>query len=79
MSSERVSTIAARDPDLAAKAVKAVGGTDAAPGTLARIADLVASGRLVVPIAARYPIEQVREAVTLQAGRHAHGKVVITL
>jgi len=25
------------------------------------------------------PIEQVREAVSLQAGRHARGKVVITL
>lgn len=55
VSPERVSTIAARDPELAAKAVKAVGGADAGPGTLAHVADLVAHGRLVVPIAARYP------------------------
>jgi NADPH:quinone reductase-like Zn-dependent oxidoreductase len=33
----------------------------------------------VVPIAAVFPIERVRDAVTLQAGRHVHGKVVITL
>jgi hypothetical protein len=31
-----------------------------------------------VPIAA-FPIEQIRDAVTLQAGRHVHGKIVITL
>jgi len=76
VAAERVSTIAARDPDLTAKAV---GGVDAAPGTVEHIADLVAKGRLVVPIAARYPIEDIRDAVTFQAGRHAHGKVVIAL
>jgi len=73
---ERVTTIAARAPDLTAKAV---GGVDAAPGTLEHIADLVAQGRLVVPIAARYPVEDIRDAVTFQAGRHARGKVVIAL
>jgi len=73
---ERVSTIAARDPALTANAV---GGVDAAPGTLEHIADLVAAGRLVVPIAARYPVEDIRDAVTFQAGRHARGKVVIAL
>jgi NADPH:quinone reductase-like Zn-dependent oxidoreductase len=73
---ERISTIAARDPDLTAKAV---GGRDAAPGALDRIAGLVADGRLTVPIAAQYPIEQIRDAVVFQAGRHAKGKVVVTL
>ncbi len=73
---ERVSTIAARDPELSAKAT---GGVDAAPGTLERVADLIAAGRLVVPIAASYPIEQLRDAVAFQAARHAHGKVVVTL
>jgi hypothetical protein len=33
----------------------------------------------MVPIAATYPVEQIREAVKFQAGRHAHGKVVVTL
>jgi hypothetical protein len=32
-----------------------------------------------VPIAATFPLEQIHEAVTLQAGRHVHGKIVITL
>jgi len=26
-----------------------------------------------------FPIEQIRDAVTLQAGRHVHGRIVITL
>lgn len=73
---ERVSTIAARDPNLTAKAV---GGIDAEPGALEHISKLVAEGRLTVPIAAQYPIEQIRDAVTFQATRHARGKVVITL
>ena len=71
----RVSTIAARDPELTAKAV---GGRDAAPGTLERIAELVARGRLTVPIEASYPIERIHDAVTFQAARHLNGKVVIT-
>jgi hypothetical protein len=32
-----------------------------------------------VPIAASFPVEQIRAAVELQAGRHVHGKVVIDL
>ena len=72
----RVSTIAARDPRLGAKAV---GGFDAEPGALQHLAGLIAQGRLTVPIAARFPIERIREAVTLQATRHVRGKVVIVL
>jgi NADPH:quinone reductase-like Zn-dependent oxidoreductase len=71
----RVSTIAARDPELTAKAV---GARDAAPGSLERIAGLVAAGRLTVPIDASYPIEQIHDAVIFQAARHLNGKVVIT-
>ncbi|HEX3955468.1 MAG TPA: hypothetical protein VHZ03_02420 [Trebonia sp.] len=32
-----------------------------------------------MPIAASFPVEQIRTAVELQAGRHVHGKVVIDL
>jgi NADPH:quinone reductase-like Zn-dependent oxidoreductase len=70
----RISTIAAR-----VDGVTAVSGAQAAPGTLEHVADLVATGQLMVPIAATYPVEQIREAVKFQAGRHAHGKVVVTL
>jgi len=74
---ERISTVAARPapPD----GVRATGAYDAAPGAVERIADAIAAGRLSVPIAARFPVQQIREAVALQAGGHVHGKIVVTL
>ncbi|WUL20219.1 zinc-binding dehydrogenase [Amycolatopsis sp. NBC_00355] len=56
-----------------------VSGANGAPGALEEIAHLVAAGRLRVPIAASFPIGQIRRAAELQAGRHVHGKVVIDL
>jgi hypothetical protein len=32
-----------------------------------------------VSIAAVFPIEPIRDAVTVQAGRHVRGKIVVTL
>lgn len=40
---------------------------------------LVAAGGLRVPIAASFPVEQIRRAAELQAARRVHGKVVINL
>lgn len=74
---ERISTIAAGPNPPGG--VRATGGSDAEPDALHRITSLILAGDLTVPIAARFPIEDIREAVTLQAGRHVHGKVVITL
>jgi NADPH:quinone reductase-like Zn-dependent oxidoreductase len=54
-------------------------GANAAPGALEKLARLIATGRLRVPIAASFPIDQIRTAVELQAGRHVKGKVVIDL
>ncbi len=54
-------------------------GANAAPGAIEEIARLVAAGQLRVPIAATFPVGQIRAAVELQAGRHVHGKVVIDL
>jgi len=59
--------------------VPAVSGANAGPGALEDIARLVAAGRLVVPIAATYPVEEIRAAVELQADRHVRGKIVIDL
>ncbi len=59
--------------------VPAANGANAAPDALDNIARLVASGRLRVPIAATFPIEDIRAAVELQAARHVRGKVVIDL
>ncbi|MFE3051101.1 NADP-dependent oxidoreductase [Streptomyces albidoflavus] len=54
-------------------------GANAAPGAIEDIARLAAEGGLRVPIAATFPVDEVRAAVELQAGRHVHGKVVIDL
>ncbi len=70
----RISVIAAQVPG-----VRGVSGIEAAPGTLEYVAELVATGKLQVPIAATYPIEQIRAAAEFQASRHVHGKVVIKL
>ncbi|MGD9891841.1 MAG: NADP-dependent oxidoreductase [Dehalococcoidia bacterium] len=71
---ERITTIAAR-----VDGITPVNGANAAPGAIEEIARLVAAGQLRVPIAASFPVEQIRAAVELQAGRHVHGKVVIDL
>ena len=44
-----------------------------------RITDAILAGTITVPIAAVFPVEQIRDAVTTQAGRHVHGKIVVTL
>jgi len=77
VSPERISTIAAGPNPPGG--VRATGGSDAQPDALDRITDAILAGKITVPIAATFPIEQIRDAVTLQAKRHAHGKIVITL
>src|SRR6202046_4801942 len=71
---ERITTIAAQ-----VDGITPANGAHAAPGAIEEIARLVAAGQLRVPIAASFPVEQIRAAVELQAGRHVHGKVVIDL
>ncbi|MCO1656262.1 NADP-dependent oxidoreductase [Pseudonocardia humida] len=73
---ERISTIAA-GPNPPGGA-RATGGTDARPADLDTITEAIRAGRLTVPITT-FGIEQIRDAVTVQAGRHVHGKIVITL
>ncbi len=62
-----------------ARRVRPTGGIDAEPDALDRITDAIAAGTITVPIAAVFPVEQIRDAITLQAGRHVHGKIVVTL
>lgn len=59
--------------------VSAANGANATQGALEELARLVAAGQLRVPIAASFPIDQIRRAVEVQAGRHVHGKIVIDL
>ncbi|WP_431877630.1 NADP-dependent oxidoreductase [Amycolatopsis sacchari] len=74
---ERISTVAARSTPH--DGVRATSAYDAPPDAVERITDAIAAGRLSVPIAARFPVEQIREAVALQAEGHVHGKIVVTL
>ncbi|MEZ0110673.1 NADPH:quinone reductase-like Zn-dependent oxidoreductase [Catenulispora sp. EB89] len=71
---DRICTIAG-----AVDGVPAVSGASAGPAALDDIARLVAAGRLHVPIAATYPVADIRAAVERQADRHVRGKVVIDL
>jgi len=71
---ERITTIAAQ-----VDGITPANGANAAPGAIEEIARLVAAGQLRVPIAATFPVEQIRTAVELQADRHVHGKIVIDL
>jgi NADPH:quinone reductase-like Zn-dependent oxidoreductase len=70
----RICTIAAH-----VEGVPAANGGNAPAGALEEVAGLVAAGRLRVPVAATFPVEEIRRAAELQAGRHVHGKVVIDL
>jgi NADPH:quinone reductase-like Zn-dependent oxidoreductase len=70
----RICTIAAQ-----VDGVSTANGANAAPGALEEVARLVAAGRLRVPVAASFPVDQIRRAAELQADRHVHGKVVIDL
>ncbi len=74
---ERIDTIV----DFAAVAregVKAEGTAAAASAdVLAELAGLIDAGRLEVPIARLYPLEDVRAAFTELAEGHTHGKIVL--
>ncbi len=70
---ERTTTIAAQ-----VDGITPANGADAAHA-IDEVARLVAAGQIRVPIAASFPVEEIRVAVELQAARHVHGKVVIDL
>jgi NADPH:quinone reductase len=76
---QRIDTI--RDLEAVEKyGVKFEASAEASNATvLAELAHLVASKELTLPIAATYPLEQVREAYTELAQGHTHGKIVLTL
>ncbi len=58
--------------------VKAQGThSNATAQRLARLVELVADGSVEVPIAASYPLDQVRDAYTVLAERRTHGKIVL--
>lgn len=52
-------------------------GTAAKAEVLAELAGLIDTGRLEIPIAKVYPLDDVREAYRDLARRHTHGKIVL--
>jgi len=75
--SDRIDTIA----DFAAVATQGVKGEGNAAGasaaTLAELAGLIVAGRLELPVAATFPLAQVRDAFRLLAEGHTRGKIVL--
>ena len=58
--------------------VKGEGNADASDaGVLAELAGLVAAGELEVPVAAVYPLDQVKDAYRTLEQRHTRGKIVL--
>ena len=49
------------------------------PETIAFVANLIAWGEIVMPLAAVYPLAQVKDAYTELARRKAHGKIVLAV
>lgn len=59
--------------------ISTVGGGGKKSKDLARLARLVADGTIVLPIAATYPLAEVRTAYEQLETRHLRGKIVLTL
>ncbi len=59
--------------------ISTVGGGGKKSEVLARLARLVADGTIVLPIAATYPLAEVRTAYEELETRHLRGKIVLTL
>ena len=74
---ERIATIAAGPTPPGGAVPTGSGAVD--PEVLDAIAASLASGALVLPIAATFPLEQIADAVALQRTGHVRGKVVVTV
>jgi NADPH2:quinone reductase len=74
---ERIDTIASHVKAMEIGAKTEGGGEATSARNLAIIADLVATGRIEVPITSTYPLDRVREAYEEVEQRHARGKIVL--
>lgn len=73
----RINTIAYHGSEFAH--IAHVGGADAKDGDLARIAQLLADGDIVLPIDSVYPLERAAEAYQHLMTGHLRGKIVLAL
>ncbi|HUY58989.1 MAG TPA: NADP-dependent oxidoreductase [Solirubrobacteraceae bacterium] len=74
---QRIDTVTAfaRAAEVGAKTEGSAAGST--QEVMAKLAELAASGRLEVPIAATYPLERVRDAFAELEQRHTRGKIVL--
>ncbi|WP_374193834.1 NADP-dependent oxidoreductase [Glaciihabitans sp. dw_435] len=72
----RISAIAARSA--LPIGVLLTSARDAAPHAMDIITDAILAGQLRVPIAEKFPLDRIQDAVIAQAARHTHGKIVVT-
>jgi NADPH:quinone reductase-like Zn-dependent oxidoreductase len=72
---ERVNTIIPPEQRDGVQGEGSLSGTR--PEVMTELAELLAAGELELPIAATYPLDQVREAYTELARRHTRGKIVL--
>lgn len=75
--SEKVVTIADFEAARRNGTLVVFGYESTTASTLAYLAGMIASGELVVPVAATYPLEEVRAAYTVLAERRTRGKIVL--
>jgi NADPH2:quinone reductase len=73
----RIETIIAREKAKEVGAKLEGSGDASTTDVLSEMAELVASGQIEIPIAATYPLEQVRDAFAELEQRHTHGKIVL--
>ena len=78
VAADRINTIVWYD-GAAKYGITTVGGGGKTAGALAGLAELVAAGDIRIPLAATFPLAEVRAAYELLEGRHLLGKVVLTL
>jgi NADPH:quinone reductase len=74
---DRIDTIIAWEKAQEVGAKAEGSSTASTPEILAEMAQLVASGKIEVPIAATFPLEAVREAYAELGQRHTRGKIVL--
>jgi NADPH2:quinone reductase len=73
----RIETIISREKAKEVGAKNEGSGNASTTEVLSKIAQLVASGQIEIPIAATYPLERVRDAFAELEERHTHGKIVL--
>jgi NADPH:quinone reductase len=74
---DRIETIISRQKAQEVGAKVEGSGDASTTEVLSEMAELVASGQIEIPIAATYPLEQVKDAYAELEERHTHGKIVL--